>query len=44
MIGIGPGHEQNAHRIGENVDLREVVHATALLARFPSAFVAEAGI
>jgi putative selenium metabolism hydrolase len=44
MIGIGPGHEQNAHRIGENVDLREVVHATALLARFPSALVAQAGL
>ena len=40
MIGIGPGIEQNTHKIGECVDLREVVHATALLARFPSAFVA----
>ncbi len=43
MIGIGPGIEQNTHKIGECVDLREVVHATALLARFPSAFVALAG-
>jgi hypothetical protein len=41
MIGIGPGHEQNAHRIGENVDMRQVVHAAALLARLPGAFVAE---
>jgi hypothetical protein len=42
MIGIGPGIEQNTHKIGECVDLREVVHAVALLARFPSAFVAAA--
>ncbi len=42
MIGIGPGIEQNAHTIGECVDMREVVHAVALLARFPSAFVAAA--
>ncbi len=43
MIGIGPGIEQNAHTIGECVDMREVVHAVALLARFPSAFVSLAG-
>ncbi len=42
MVGIGPGLEQNAHRIGECVDLRELQHAIALLARFPSAFVAAA--
>jgi acetylornithine deacetylase/succinyl-diaminopimelate desuccinylase-like protein len=42
MVGIGPGLEQNAHRIGEYVDLRELQHAIALLARFPSAFVAAA--
>lgn len=42
MIGIGPGIEQNTHKIGECVDLREVVHVVALLARFPSAFVAAA--
>jgi acetylornithine deacetylase/succinyl-diaminopimelate desuccinylase-like protein len=42
MIGIGPGIEQNTHKIGECVDLREVLHAVALLARFPSAFVAAA--
>jgi acetylornithine deacetylase/succinyl-diaminopimelate desuccinylase-like protein len=39
MIGVGPGIEQNAHRIGECVDLRELQHAVAVLARFPSAFV-----
>ena len=43
MFGIGPGIEQNTHKIGECVDLREVVHAAAVLARFPSAFVALAG-
>jgi acetylornithine deacetylase/succinyl-diaminopimelate desuccinylase-like protein len=40
MLGIGPGLEQNTHRIGECVDLRELQHAIALLARFPSAFAA----
>ncbi len=40
MIGIGPGLEQNTHRIGECVDVRELRHAIALLARFPSAYVA----
>jgi putative selenium metabolism hydrolase len=40
MLGIGPGIEQNTHKIGECVDMREVVHAVALLARFPSAFAA----
>ena len=43
MFGIGPGIEQNTHNIGECVDLREVVHAAAVLARFPSAFVALSG-
>ncbi len=43
MLGIGPGIEQNTHKIGECVDLREVVHAAAVLARFPSAFVALSG-
>jgi acetylornithine deacetylase/succinyl-diaminopimelate desuccinylase-like protein len=41
MFGIGAGIEQNTHRIGECVDLRELQHAIAVLARFPSAFVAE---
>jgi acetylornithine deacetylase/succinyl-diaminopimelate desuccinylase-like protein len=40
MVGVGPGLEQNTHRIGECVDLRELQHAIALLARFPSALVA----
>ena len=40
MFGFGPGIEQNTHKIGECVDLRELEHAVALLARFPSAFVA----
>jgi putative selenium metabolism hydrolase len=39
MFGVGPGLEQNTHRIGEYVDLRELEHAIAVLARFPSAFV-----
>jgi acetylornithine deacetylase/succinyl-diaminopimelate desuccinylase-like protein len=43
MLGVGPGLEQNTHRIGECVDLRELRHAIALLARFPSAFAATAG-
>jgi hypothetical protein len=42
MIGIGPGIEQNAHTIGECVNLREMVAAVVLMARFPSAFVAAA--
>ena len=40
MFGVGPGLEQNTHRIGEYVDLRELQHAIAVLARFPSAFAA----
>ena len=38
MFGIGAGVEQNTHRIGEFVDRRELRHAIAVLARFPSAF------
>ncbi len=38
MFGFGAGVEQNTHRIGENVDQRELEHAIALLARFPSVF------
>jgi putative selenium metabolism hydrolase len=37
MFGLGAGLEQNAHRVGEFVDLRELTHAIAFLARFPSA-------
>jgi hypothetical protein len=43
MIGFGPGVEQNAHKIGECVDAREIQHAVAFLARFPSVFAAGAG-
>ena len=38
MFGVGPGIEQNTHKIGECVDLRELQHAIAFLARFPSVF------
>jgi acetylornithine deacetylase/succinyl-diaminopimelate desuccinylase-like protein len=43
MFGIGAGVEQNTHRIGEFVDTRELRHAIAVLARFPSAFVQAGG-
>jgi len=39
MFGIGPGFEQNTHKIGECVDTRELQHAIAFLAKFPSTFV-----
>jgi acetylornithine deacetylase/succinyl-diaminopimelate desuccinylase-like protein len=39
MLGIGAGIEQNTHKIGECVDTRELQHAIAVLARFPSVFV-----
>jgi hypothetical protein len=42
MVGMGPGIEQNTHKIGECVDARELEAAIALIARFPSAFVEEA--
>jgi len=42
MIGFGPGVEQNAHKIGESVDARELEHVAAFLARFPSVFAATA--
>jgi acetylornithine deacetylase/succinyl-diaminopimelate desuccinylase-like protein len=42
MFGIGAGIEQNTHRVGECVDLRELQHAIAVLARFPSLFAAQA--
>ena len=38
MFGIGAGIEQNTHRVGECVDLRELQHAIAVLARFPSVY------
>lgn len=40
MFGIGAGIEQNTHRIGECIDARELEHAIAVLARFPSVFAA----
>lgn len=40
MFGIGPGQEQNTHKIGEYMDSREFDVAIATLARFPSLFVA----
>ena len=40
MFGLGPGIEQNTHKIGECVDLRELQHSIAFLARFPSLFAA----
>eukprot|EP00771_Trimastix_marina_P003830 gnl/Trimastix_PCT/538.p1 GENE.gnl/Trimastix_PCT/538~~gnl/Trimastix_PCT/538.p1 ORF type:complete len:540 (+),score=175.93 gnl/Trimastix_PCT/538:77-1621(+) len=39
MLGIGAGFEQNTHKIGEWVDLREMKHAIAFYARFPSLYV-----
>jgi acetylornithine deacetylase/succinyl-diaminopimelate desuccinylase-like protein len=41
MFGVGAGIEQNTHRVGECVDLRELQHAIAVLARFPSVFAAQ---
>ena len=38
MFGIGPGIEQNTHKIGECVDARELPVVVAVLARFPSLY------
>ena len=38
MLGIGPGIEQNTHKIGECVDSREFPPVVAFLARFPAAY------
>ena len=38
MFGIGPGVEQNTHKIGENVDARELAPVMALYARFPTLY------
>ena len=35
MFGIGPGIEQNTHKIGECVDMREVVHASRVPRALP---------
>lgn len=40
MFGLGPGIEQNTHKIGEGLDTRELQHAIAFLARFPGVFAA----
>jgi acetylornithine deacetylase/succinyl-diaminopimelate desuccinylase-like protein len=41
MFGIGPGIEQNTHKIGEALDTRELEHAVAFLARYLSVFAAQ---
>jgi acetylornithine deacetylase/succinyl-diaminopimelate desuccinylase-like protein len=38
MFGLGPGIEQNAHKVGEYVDTRELAPAIAFLVRFPSLY------
>jgi len=38
MFGIGPGFEQNTHKIGECVDTRELAPVIAFFARFPSLY------
>ncbi len=43
MFGFGPGVEQNTHKIGEVVDSREIQHAVAFLARFPSLYARREG-
>jgi acetylornithine deacetylase/succinyl-diaminopimelate desuccinylase-like protein len=40
MFGIGPGYEQNTHKIGECVDSREFDTVIAFLAAFPRVFAA----
>jgi acetylornithine deacetylase/succinyl-diaminopimelate desuccinylase-like protein len=37
MFGLGPGIEQNTHKVGECVDERELRLAVAFLARYPGA-------
>jgi len=43
MFGIGPGIEQNTHKIGECLDGRELPHAVAFLARYPSVLASTMG-
>jgi putative selenium metabolism hydrolase len=38
MFGIGPGIEQNTHKIGESLDARELAPVIAFYARFPSLY------
>lgn len=40
MFGMGPGIEENTHKIGECLDRRELVAVIAFLARFPSLYAA----
>lgn len=40
LFGFGSGIMQNAHKVGEVLDLRELQHAIAFLARYPSMFAA----
>ena len=41
MFGVGPGIEQNTHKIGEAMDSRELMCAIAFMARFPSRLAAQ---
>jgi len=41
MFGFGTGIEQNTHKIGECLDVRELQHCSAFLARFPSVFAGD---
>eukprot|EP00792_Barthelona_sp_PAP020_P005620 TRINITY_DN2731_c0_g1_i1.p1 TRINITY_DN2731_c0_g1~~TRINITY_DN2731_c0_g1_i1.p1 ORF type:complete len:523 (+),score=188.65 TRINITY_DN2731_c0_g1_i1:35-1570(+) len=41
MLGIGAGCEHNTHKIGEFVDMREMRHTIAFMARYPSLFVSQ---
>jgi acetylornithine deacetylase/succinyl-diaminopimelate desuccinylase-like protein len=43
MFGFGPGIEQNTHKIGEVVDLRELQRAVAMMARFPTVYAGRQG-
>jgi acetylornithine deacetylase/succinyl-diaminopimelate desuccinylase-like protein len=43
MFGLGPGIEENTHKIGECVDVREVQHAAAFLAHYPSRLTSPEG-
>lgn len=43
MFGLGPGVEENTHKIGEYVDGRELAPTAAFYARFPSLYRAVAG-
>lgn len=38
MLGLGPGIEQNTHKIGECVDTRELAPVIAFYARFPTLY------